>query len=107
MSLYPGQVSEVPFYLHKDVANSYNPVFAGQDYSGHTIKFKVWQYDGASLDIDDTATVSFSSPDTELGIALTASQCGLTYARGYFSIHNETTDKILLRGELIVIGAPN
>ena len=106
MTQYTGQVAETPFYMYKAVAKNYNPIIAGQDLSGNTVKFKVWQYAGAALDIDDAAIAVYSSPNTELGIALTASQTNLSYARGWYSIHDETDDFILLHGPLIVLEVP-
>lgn len=104
--LYPGQAINVPFYVTGNMAASYSAVIAGQDLSTHTIKFKVWQYSGAGLDINATVTATYSAPDTTLSVALTATDTALGYARGFYSFHNETTDLPLMVGELIVEAWP-
>ena len=105
-TLYSGQVAQTPQYLQYAVAKNINITIKGQNLAGNTVVFKVWQYAGASLDITDTASVVNSGSNTDIGITLTAAQTTLAYSRGHYSVHDETADKILLHGELIVEQVP-
>lgn len=103
-TLYSGQRPNTPIYLQKETTYTDVFTFTGANYTGDTVKFKAWQYDGAALDINSTCTVGGSG--TTVTVSLTATDTNLGYARGEWSIHNETDDVILAWGELIVESVP-
>lgn len=102
ITLYPGQVADIPIYLQYGAAKSININVVGQNLAGNTIVFKAWAYPGASLTVDDNATVANNGANTDIGVALTGSQTELSYARGWYSLHDETRDVIMMKGPLIV-----
>jgi hypothetical protein len=78
-----------------------------EDISGNTIKFKAWQYSGATLDINLTATsATFSSPYTTVTFDLTATDTNLSWSRGRYSVHDETDDYIKAAAPLLVVHEP-
>ena len=106
MTLYTGQKPNTPLYLQ--YATAYNDpwVFNGADYTGDTVKLKIWQYAGASLDVNDACGVSVASGNTTITPGLLAADTTLGYSRGYYSLHNETDDEILAWGEVIIQKVP-
>ena len=78
-----------------------------EDISGNTIKLKVWQYSGASLDVNLTATsATYSSPYTTVTFDLTTTDTNISWGRGRYSVHDETDDYIKAAGVFLVAHEP-